>query len=374
MRIVGNRVSAVNLVFLALWLSQPTAFSADTNQILDLSPWSRTTNLRGGAGYKDNVLLSATAPIDSPFWATELEFFLFRIPTEGTQVVLFLNGEDIRFLNSEAPDKEQTLIALASVKKDFLRFWKAGLTAQYLYQDQVFDVSTTEVGLNTVKVQAHGLTARPSLRRDFGPYYAEVEATLARQIFIEPLDDYWEGATKLTLGHEFGPAAKVALSYEYLWRDYETRTARTARGAPISGASLSFIRQDFDLAWQQVWDRKQRWRTTTKLGFGRNSDEGSGYFDYSRYRVSQLLRYVAGAWEAKLQLRFDHYSFPVQTISDTDPAQRTKDGLGVSFQAERKLNKVLKLYAQFDHEQSLSNRSDENYDVNQVRMGVDWTF
>jgi hypothetical protein len=294
---------------------------------------------------------------------------------DGTQVLLLVNAEDIRFFNSDGPDKEQTVVALASVEKDFGRLWKAGLAVQYLYQDLVFDVSTTEIDLKGVKVQAHGVTARPSVRRELGSELAvELESSLTRQSFIAPLDDYWEGGPKLTLEHEYKPAGKISLSYEFLWRDYETRTARTIAGDPLAGVSLSFMRQDWQLAWQHRWDRKQRWRTTTRLGFGRNTDSGSGYFDYNRYRVSQQLRYVTGLWEAKVQFRFDHYYFPVQTAVAPEPTRRTQDRIGVSLLGERKLGKSWKLYVQFDHEQSLSNRPREDYFVNTVSLGVDWAF
>ena len=371
---LSKRPFSSYLLLLALVAGRLAAWSADTNQLLDLSPWTWTSDFRGSLGYKDNVLLSANAPVDSPFWASELELFLFRIPVDGAQVTVLLSGEDIRFFNSQAPDKEQTVIALASVKQDFARYWKAGLTLQYIYQDQVFDASTTEFGLSSVKAQIQSFSVRPSLRRDLGSQqYAELEAGLERHNFNGPLDDFWEGGPKLTLGQEYGPNSKISLSYELRRWDYENRPNRTATGAAAPG-SLSFIRHDWDLTWQQPWDRSRRWRTTTKLGFSRNTDSGVGYFDYNRYRVSEQLRYVADPWEAKLLFRFEHYAYPVQAATELDPTKRTKDGIGISFWAERKFTKALRAFAQFEYDLSLSNRPEEEYAVNTVRIGVDWTF
>jgi hypothetical protein len=62
----------------------------------------------------------------------------------------------------------------------------------------------------------------------------------------------------------------------------------------IAQSSLEFNRNEFDLAVRNNWDHKRRWRTTTKLGFELNEDNGSGYFDYKRYYVAQQLRFQTG--------------------------------------------------------------------------------
>jgi hypothetical protein len=375
MRFAGHGFSSFCLWFLALAFGAQTARAQNTNDILDLSPWSRSTNLRVGAGYKDNVLLGSTSPIHSSLVASELEFFLFRIPVDGTQVVFFLNGEDIRYLDSESVDKEQTLTALASVKKDFAKSWNAGLTLQYLYQDQVLDVlrideSTTQFALSTLPAQAHSFTARPSLLREWVDHRRiELEFTVNRQEFTEPLDDYWEGGPKIILADKYGPGSEVSLSYAFLRRDYDTRT-----DVVLPGTSIRFLRHEWQLALQHAWDRKQRWRTTTKLSFAKNNDNGSDYFEYARYRASAEMRYLADPWEFIFQARYDHYFFPVQTVSDTDLNKRAIGGFAVSLQGERKLTKALKVYTQFEHEQSFSNRPNEDYDVNTLRIGVDWAF
>lgn len=380
MRIEGHRLSSCWLSFLALFCGLSSAWAKGTNDLLDLSPWSRTTNLRVGAGYKDNILLRSVGPIDGFFLSSELEFFLFRIPVDGTQVVLFVNGEDIHYLDPQEVDKEQTLTALASIKKDFAKSWKAGLALQYLYQDQVLDVSRIEdptVGLqsSTLRAQGHGFTARPSLLRELNnQQQVELEFTAHRQDFAEPLADYWESGPRITLSDEYGANAKVSLSYELLQRDFDDETQRTATGEELAGTSLSLIRHEWQLAWQHAWDRKQRWRSTTKLSFLKNNDNGSGYFEFARYRVSAEMRYVANSWEARLLTRYAHYSYPIQTVSDTDLNKRSWDGVSVALQGERKLGRAFKVFGQFEHEHAFSNRPNEGYDVNTFRIGVDWAF
>ncbi|HKS35886.1 MAG TPA: hypothetical protein VJW76_01765 [Verrucomicrobiae bacterium] len=380
MRIAGHRFSSCWLSFLALFCGLSRAPAKDTNDLLNLSPWSRTTNVRIGAGYKDNILLRSFAPIDGFFLSSELEFFLFRIPVDGTQVALFLNGEDIHYLDPKGVDKEQTLTALASIKKDFARSWKTGLALQYLYQDQVFDVSRIEdptVGLqfNTLRAQGHGFAARPSLLRELNnQQQVELEFAVHRQDFDEPLADYWEGGPKIILSDEYGANARVSLSYEFLRRDFDNKTQRTVTGQELAGTSLRFFRHEWQLAWQHAWDRKRRWRSTTKLSFLKNNDNGSDWFEFAGYRASMEMRYVANSWEARLRTLYYHYSYPVQTVSDTDLDKRARDGYSFTLQGERKLGKAFKVLGQFEHEHAFSNRPDEGYDVNTFRIGVDWAF
>jgi hypothetical protein len=86
------------------------------------------------------------------------------------------------------------------------------------------------------------------------------------------------------------------------------------------------------------------------------------------------MRYVATSWEARFLTRYEHYSYPVQTVSDTDLNKHAWDGFSVAVQGEHKLGKAFKAYAQFEHEHVFSNRPNEGYDVNTLRIGVDWAF
>src|SRR3989442_134003 len=158
-----------------------------------LSIWDKNVSLRFGGGYKDNLLLANTGATVSGFVATGLDLMVVRLPTDGLQFYFFLNGEDIRYLSGESVDKEQSLIAVSQVKKDFADNWRVGLENQYIYQDQVFDASTTETN-RTVRARGHGLSTRPTIRREFSKNtWLELGFGVNRQYFKAPLDDYWEG-------------------------------------------------------------------------------------------------------------------------------------------------------------------------------------
>ena len=106
-------------------------------------------------------------PQGRTFVGTGVEAFLLRLAGDGTQFYFFLSGENMQFVNRDPVSSEQTLIAVTQWKKEFLAPWQMAITGQYLYQDQVVDVSTTQNDLQTAKVHGNGLTLRSSVRRDF---------------------------------------------------------------------------------------------------------------------------------------------------------------------------------------------------------------
>ena len=360
---------------LAGWIANPPTHAQDLIPSRLPSLWDKTINLRLGVGFKDNVLLSPNAAAESAFIGTGLDLMLWRLPVEGTQFYLFFTGDDTRFLSGRDVNKEQSFIAQTQVKKEFGQHWKTALALQYLYQDQVFDASTIETIFRTVKAQGHSLSLRPSIRRDLPKdYWLELEFIANRQFFKEPLDDYWQNGPKLTLGRDYGFGSEASLSYEARNRAYDTREQTDSVGIPVTGSSLEFWEHEVELVLRHNWDSKRRWRTTTKLGFELNQDNGSHFYDYFRYQLSQQLRYRTDTWEVKGQAKVYRYDYAHQTVSAIDPTKRNKTLLVLNLRGEKKLTHSLKLFAELEHERSIANLSFDQYRVNTAIAGVDWEF
>ena len=68
--------------------------AAEAEPELDLAIWDRSVNLRGGFGYKDNVLLSNIDRQGSVFWQTTLDAMLLRADLAG--LVKSLEGKGNR--------------------------------------------------------------------------------------------------------------------------------------------------------------------------------------------------------------------------------------------------------------------------------------
>jgi hypothetical protein len=352
---------------------------ADTNalpfELPDLPLWDHTFNLRLGAGYKDNLLLNRDATESSYLLATTVESLLLRLPVDGRQFTFFLTAEDLRYPEGDQVTKEQFVLARAQGKLEFNDGWQGGLALDYLYQDQVFDVSATETNTQPLPLVGHQVSLRPSLRRQLPRHHwLEGEFLVQRQWFDAPVDDYWESGPKFTAGRNYGHRSTISCSYLFGWRQHDSRAPLALDGTAIPGAELEFRRHDLELSSRHNWDSRRRWRTATRLNYQRNEDNGSGYFDYRLYKFSHQLRYVTPGWELRGQVRISHYDFLKQTASASDPAAREKTLGAASLHAERKLTERLRLFADYEFERSVANRSLDEYRVHKILAGVDCEF
>src|SRR5262249_44710054 len=155
------------------------------------------------------------------------------------------------------------------------------LAVEYLYQDQVLDVSTTETNRSAIPVLGHSFLARPGLRADL-PHalWLGVEVPVNRRFLDAPLDDLWEFSVRGTLAWSYGNQSEINLISEPTDRRYDNDPALQADGTPLPQTRRAFQQNDVRLLWRHYWDKERHWRTTTKLGYRVNDDNGGGYFDY----------------------------------------------------------------------------------------------
>lgn len=361
-------------VVLAFFLAI-TSHGAPTGPDFEPIPvWYKSLSLHGGFGYKDNVLLSNFAPRPSAFWSTGFDFLLWRLPTGGWQFNFFVTGDDLRYVKSVGVDAEQMAVGMAQMSRDFGHDWKATLPLQYVYMNQVFDLSATEKTNVIGKVLGHHLSLRPSLKKSFGDDWIEWEMEGTRQYFAQPLDDFSQVGAKISLGRNYGRGSSITLAYQTARVFYDTREGASRTGADLAGTSLRFQNHVVELALDHRWDKKKRWSTLTRLGFELDRDNGSGFYDYSHYRVSQQIGYHADTWQVTAQMKAGFYDYSIQTASATDPSLRRKTGITFNLHAEKNLGKQLKIFANFDRDRSQSNLAFDNYAANTVSTGFEWEF
>jgi hypothetical protein len=337
--------------------------------------WHGEVQVRGAMGYKDNVTLSATAAQGSAFWQSGVEAMAFRLPSGGWQCSGFLDATDIRYFNSPSVDHEQQVVAVTEVVRQFGHDWKSALGFNYLYQNQVFDLSATYTNAAAIgQLEGHALTPRWNLRKELRPFWLEAEFSTTRQILRSPLDSYWQFGPRLTAGCNLSPRSEASLAYQWSWLDYDTREQVDAAGQSLTNTSLILQAHLVEVAWMQTWDEKRHWRTTTRAGFEAWTDNGSGFFDYDNYRLTQELRYRRERWEAKARIRVSHYGYLTQPLSAADPAHRRKTLLAAGLQAERQFAGHLRAFASYAWERSLSNLTFDDYEANVVSAGLAVTF
>jgi hypothetical protein len=339
------------------------------------SLWVKSVDLRLWSGYKDNVLLSDRNQIGSPFVAGGLDLMFYRLPVNGWEYLILSSSEYWRYLSASKVDQEATAIAQAQVTKTLAERWKLGLAGEYVYFNQVFDSSAFPDLFSSVQVQGHSFTLRPSLRRDLDRgYRLELEVPVNRQEFDQFIDDYWQTGPMFTFGREFGNKSDLSLTYQFDDRFHDTREARDDAGLLEPGRKLQFSQHELALNGRQFWDPGRHWRTLSKLSLQRNEDNGGGYYDYWRPQLSEQLRYQAATWELRAEARISYYHYDRQPIANLGSPTREKTYLRFNLRAEKTLRKSLKAFAQFEHEEALSNLDIDRYSANTFSAGIDWEF
>ena len=147
-----------------------------------------------------------------------------------------------------------------------------------------------------------------------------------------------------------------------------------AGGLTLTNTSLALQTHLVELNWTQTWDAKKRWQTATRAGLELNVDNGSGFYDYRNYRLSEELRYRVERWEAKARVRLSYYDYLTQPVSVDDPSRRERTLIALMLLAERTLSRRLKVFANYTWEKSVSNLSFDNYQASLVTGGFAVTF
>jgi hypothetical protein len=365
-----SRASARLRTLLLFFAATASALGAEPveESVDEPSPWDWSATLRGGLGYKDNILLSDFFKESSIFTITDAEAFLFRVPTDGWEFTGVFTAEDRRYWQSDSVNKEQLFLVSSDVKKALGDDWKVGLAAQYFYNDQVFDASVSEGLPLRIRAKLHRASAGPSVQYDLGNGgRLEGSFTVGRMNFGQPLDDSWEIGPKILYAQKFGErGSEFTTMIQWRHRSYDTREAP---GEP--GKSLNFDIPELELGIRHHWDAAKHWRSRARIGVELNEDNGSGFYDYRRWKFSKDLSFTQGGFEGMLQAKVLHYDYAEQTIPpENKPRQRTELVLGA--RARQKIMKRLNAFMEVEHERVLATDIEERYHATTVWGGIEW--
>ncbi len=361
--------------------------SAGNTNNLDLIPqdkslwqesllWDKDIVLRSGVGYKDNALLAPSARQGSAFFTSGLDVTIFRLPLDGWEVNFSIVGDDVRYFRSPGGlSGEDLFVASAQVQKYFNRVWRAGLELRYSYIDQVLEEFLLVGGARAVEAKGNTLGLRPFLRRDLSTnWWVQIEAPLAHDWWQSPLDSTWKYGGQAVLGLSYRPHSQVALTAGGFYIPHDQWLARDALGTELPGRKLAIWKQVAELRWDNQWDARNHWSSSTKLGFNHSHDNGGGFFDYYRYFVSQEVRFHTKVWAAKASAGLSYYDFPVQAI-DTPPAPTLRlTTVDVILRAERQVYKSIRCFAAFEFEEAVSNDPASEYRDHVITSGLSWEF
>jgi hypothetical protein len=342
-------------------------FGADAEKAEEeVSPWETDVTLKGGAGYKKNILLSDFNRESSPFSLFSIDLFAYHLPVNDWEFSEFVTYEDRRYWNSESVDKEITVLAVTDLKRHFGERWKGGLNFDYFYADQVIDASFSEGIPARVQVKMHRLNGGPAAQFNFeGNRRIEIMGRVTRQFFEEPLDDSWEFGPKVVLGQKFGYKSDLTLTGSWRDRGYDTRQVQG-----VGGDSLHYQQWEAEAGLKYNFDKERHWNARARAGIESSQDNGNGFFDYLKWKISQDVGFTKGGFLANLQGKYLHYDYV---------NQRGLSGLGrrlsevtVSVRVEQQIYRRVKAFAEYEHEWVSATDNSDRYRATTFFAGLEW--
>ncbi len=356
-------------------LAGPIQFAPPMAEPSPFLLWDLSTTLRPSVGYKTNPTLANTAFREgSSFINLGVELLLFRLPTGPDSFHFYFSADDRRYVDSSLVDKEQFFISQASWRHELGSGWSVGTAVQHVFVNQVVDLSSEDLGLGISRAAGHGLTLRPSVRYEFGRWWLEVEGDATRQLYDEPLDDYWEFVPKLTAGLRLAHGSTLAVSLAHTWRPFDDSPLLTPSRELLPGTNTRIQSDRLELRWRQNWDAAKVWSTTLR-GFGvLTRDNGLGFFDYHRYGVAATAQWAPERWKFSATARASRYDYDEQLIAPDEASTRVREELSAEVRAELSLRKNVRLFAGYELEFSQGNVSPDNFTAHTGQAGVEWEF
>ncbi len=303
------------------------------------------------------------------------DVILWRPPEPLWDLMFITSAEHTRYIPGSEVTGETTAFSQFQAKRDLGEMWRFNLSLQYLFFDQVLDNSDLDQLFSTLQLQGHNLAIQPSVRREaVNGTFVEAGYTLSRQFYQSVVDDEWQLGPRFSIGKSYGNRSEVSLGLQFQERKFDDRQPRSADGLSTIQDSLKYQQLETSLVWNHHWDGQRRWRTSTRLGFLRNNDNYSGYYDYDRFRLTEQLRYRVKGFQFLGELKLSHYEYALQHAGPTDPAQRRRTMSYFTIRAEKSLRDHLTLFAEYSHERSLSNLRSDAYKANAVSAGIELEF
>ncbi len=316
-------------------------------------------------GRKSNVLY-ASNPVaeDRSLFGVHGEFLYWGLNYTGHRMTFYNYFEHLGFLAQGQADKEQIAISSFNYELPVYKEHKVIFDFGYLYQDQVFDVSSSEDSLFTVQAMGHQFSSSLGWKKKFDSNLTlQLSAAAERQVFAFPLDDYWQWGPVFEANWETDSRHELTFQSRFQNRDYDTRNET------ITGVPLRFKRLDSVLEWEYDIDEDGHWWTGVELGYRRNEDNGGGFFDYHRYSIGPTLGYEDDLWNVEVSYSYRKYFYELQFFGTES---LIRDDSLLTFRIKYHVNDNWKWFGECESQIAGSSDPADEYEVFSIITGFDY--
>ncbi len=377
------RVCGVLLATWALARAQPASTTESVSPlnlaalVATLPAWGGSASIETGFGYKDNLLLSHTGEERSAFVRSGVNASAIHLRLgDRTDYSFGLAAGGTHYFSGGSVDHDAHASALARWRWHQGEVFQFAFDLQGYYQDQIFDVSDTELQRIVAQLKVAGAIAGPTVRWRFLPWlWLEGRAVRNRRSYRETEFDHTMDVGAARLGWRPGSQFELSLAGTERARRYDSHPQYSVSGRPLTGTLLKILEREAELRTDITWDKAEHWKTTTFAGRCDFRDNGSGYSNYREGRLEQDLDWAAGNWLIHAEGEAKHQLYAVQTVGlGLNPAPRVKDIFAAQVRVERKLGERWTLYGEFNWERNRCNDPIASYNMNEGLLGVRWNW
>lgn len=343
--------------------------------------WDHLLTLKAGGGYKNNALLAAFNPQDTPLVTAGIELFLTRLPADGHQWTVFFTGDQRRYvdpvqLSSDQPAATQELLLLSQVSyKHYGARWIQGLSFTHLHAEQAFDATDLGGQPGMIRASGHAFILTPSLRYPLPRgVFLQADYVLTRQLFQSPVSSYWEFGPRVSAGWQYRTNGSIEVSYQYTERPFDSRLQTDPLGQSLADTSLTTFDNRYEVSWKQTWYAPRKFLTTVRGFRISRVENGEGFSDYNRLGGSITTQLEYGKWAFRGLARWSTFDFDLQIVSVFDPVPRTREETEFEGRIEYRWTPRFRTYAEYLHERQRSNVQADHFHANTWQAGVEVDF
>lgn len=340
------------------------------------SPWSVSTHVEAGHGYKDNLLRSASGEERSAFARGTVDFLALWLPAKAFDYSLFGEIAATHYFQGRSTDRDARAYLVNELGWQPVQPLRFSLSLLGYYRDEVVDQSDTDIVRVVSAIKVAGANLGPTVRWDFcSSWWLEAQGAGERKRYDDGAEDGDVGEGALRLGWKPTARLKLRLGGARRWRDFTDRTQYTAAGRDLPGTVLKIAEREAEAKIDLKWDRDGHWRTATRVSALTYRDNGSGYFSRHKRSASHEVEWNQAPWLVRVGGTARRVEFDVQTVGfGIAPPPRVIDEFSAEVRVERQLTPQWAVVARYEWERSRSNDPLSCYEVNEGLLGVRWSW
>lgn len=336
--------------------------------------WLFDTQLSGGMGWRDNVLLSEGSEVSSSFAQLEADVFAMRTPLEsGPEIVVVGYGEYRDLTEVEGLDGEALVLLSATSDWTVGSGWKLGLVSESAYSQQAFDASLMDfeseaAAVSVFQPELGGRAAWSGAR--WGAFM--LQGMASKVYYDEAGQDYDRQSWEIDWSRQIEKYGTVGIAFEMYQENYDERMERLSVGMLSRDELLTIDGSELEASWKLQLGEGFLREARTVVRLEKEDDLRGDYYERSTIRIQQSVEFRWNAWNGKAGVGYSIRDYEHRLAVVGGEETRSDEGWDWNVRVERPINERFDWLFRCEGSDRDSNASGFSYDAMGVFAGLRW--